>query len=115
MAADDRRRPKRRPNLKGERRAIRSPLTRSELNCMKVNKMKLRSILAAVVLSGMCGQAYAKLPWTYETDDGRKVTSIQVSRDMAACDTMLAGRYVVPDSRSALTTCMRAKGYIIHS
>jgi hypothetical protein len=76
--------------------------------------MKLRSILAAVVLSGMCGQAYAKLPWTYETDDGRKVTSIQVSRDMAACDTILAGRFV-DDSRAAMNACMRAKGYIIHS
>jgi hypothetical protein len=69
----------------------------------------MERILIAALLVGTSAPALA---WTYATDDGRPVTLTQVKRDGAACDTILTGR-MVDNPRTAFTSCMQAKGYIV--
>jgi hypothetical protein len=61
-------------------------------------------LLAAALLAST-----PALAWTYETDDGRSVTTVQVNRDGAFCNYATGGRVDDP-----WVSCMRSKGYIIH-
>jgi hypothetical protein len=59
-------------------------------------------LLAAALLAST--PAFA---WTYETDDGRQVTPVQVNRDVGACD-------MIPGNQFTWLACMRSKGYVTH-
>jgi hypothetical protein len=67
------------------------------------------SIVRTALLAGALLASAPALAWTYETDDGRKVSNIQANRDGAACF-MAVGRVDDP-----FVICMRSKGYIIHN
>jgi hypothetical protein len=67
------------------------------------------SIVRTALLAGALLASAPAFAWTYETDDGRKVSDIQANRDGAACF-MAVGRVDEP-----FVICMRAKGYIIHN
>ena len=62
-------------------------------------------ILAAALLAGVSTQASA---WTYRTDDGRTVTTVQENRDGAYCNMVTGGR-----NDGVWRTCMLSRGYII--
>jgi hypothetical protein len=75
--------------------------------------LEMKLTLIAALLIGASVPAHAT-EWTWQTDDGRKVSSNQIDREAAACNTTLTGRFV-DNPRMAFATCMRAKGYILHS
>ena len=59
------------------------------------------------MLAAIPTHAYAE-DWTYESDDGRAVTRVEVDRAGAACWLVSGNAY-----NGIWFTCMRAKGYII--
>jgi hypothetical protein len=69
---------------------------------MKVKPAMLAGIIAVTATTS----AFA---WTAEADDGRKINSVQINRDGAACYVM------VGNNRNGFSACMRAKGYIVHA
>jgi hypothetical protein len=72
----------------------------------------MRTFMTIICLLAYTCNAEALQDWTYRTDDGRKISSLQVEREKAACDTYLTGR-LMDDPGFALKACMRAKGIII--
>lgn len=71
----------------------------------------MKKIILAAALLATSSPAFA---WTYDTDDGRKVTTVQAGRDGAACDVAVyaPGLGVHIDM---WMSCMRSKGYIVHA
>ena len=76
---------------------------------LNLAKTQMKRILLTSVLLLTSVPAFADNSWTYETDDGRKISTIQVNRDAAACATVFYGM-VGPGWK----TCMASKGYIVH-
>jgi hypothetical protein len=73
-----------------------------------VRKRKVDTVRKLVFIAALLASTPA-FAWTWETDDGRKVTNIQADREGAACAVVAGG---VMDT--TWVTCMRAKGYIVH-